>query len=247
MIVYGGRTTYGHELGILMLDTRFPRIEGDIGNAASFQFPVAYAVVEGASPRRVVEEADRSLLDPFIAAAKRLESMGVGAITTSCGFLAIFQKELSSAINVPFYSSSLLQIPFLYDIFGKRGKAGILTAKAGSLTERHVQACNAHGIPMAIGGMDNSPNFTRVFLEKGEGDSSLILDTAIVEKELITVALELISSHPDISFIVLECTNMPPFRDAIRKATGKPVFDIITLANYIHEGLSGHWRSPCKG
>ncbi len=66
----GGRTTYGHELGILMLDTRFPRIPGDIGNALSFPFPVLYRIVEGASPRRVVEEADPSLLEPFVAAAK---------------------------------------------------------------------------------------------------------------------------------------------------------------------------------
>jgi hypothetical protein len=228
-----------------MLDTRFPRIPGDIGNAASFQFPVAYEVVVGASPRRVVQEADRSLLDPFISAAHRLESLGVGAITTSCGFLAIFQKELSAAIAVPFYSSSLLQIPFLYGIFGSRGKAGILTARAGALTDRHFQACDAQNIPMAIGGMDKSPEFTRVFLEMGEGSNSKTLDTNLVESEMTSVARELVSSHPDISFIVLECTNMPPFRDAIRRATGKPVFDIITLSKYIHDGLCLNWRTPC--
>ncbi|HYI07403.1 MAG TPA: hypothetical protein VD858_21125, partial [Reyranella sp.] len=34
-------------LGILMLDTRFPRIKGDIGNAQSFDFPVIFRRMEG--------------------------------------------------------------------------------------------------------------------------------------------------------------------------------------------------------
>jgi hypothetical protein len=32
-------------LGVLMLDTRFPRVKGDIGNPATFDFPVRYRVV----------------------------------------------------------------------------------------------------------------------------------------------------------------------------------------------------------
>ena len=34
--LYGGYTTYGQPIGILMLDTRFPRIPGDIGNAKTY-------------------------------------------------------------------------------------------------------------------------------------------------------------------------------------------------------------------
>ena len=69
-IATGGYATYGQALGILMLDTRFPRIQGDIGNASTFPFPVRYAKVPGASPRRVVKEGDPSLLGPFIEAAR---------------------------------------------------------------------------------------------------------------------------------------------------------------------------------
>ena len=41
-IVYGGKTLYGASVGILMLETRFPRIPGDMGNAATWPFPVLY-------------------------------------------------------------------------------------------------------------------------------------------------------------------------------------------------------------
>ena len=38
--------------------------------------------------------------------------------------------------------------------------------------------------------------------------------------------------------IVLECTNMPPYAKAIHEATGLPVYDITTLANYVMDGAA---------
>jgi len=237
MIAKGGYTTYGQSLGILMLDTRFPRIPGDIGNARTFPFPVRYLKVEGASPKRVVEEGAPALLDPFIAAARELEAEGVEAITTSCGFLVLFQKELAAAVSIPVFTSSLLQIPFLFSLFGGKGKIGVMTARASSLGSRHFDQCGASGLPLAVAGMDDSPEFTRVFLEKGDIDSVPCLDRGKAETELRSVARRLVDRHPDINFIVLECTNMPPFRKAIQESCGRPVFDIVTLAGYIHSGL----------
>ncbi len=238
MIARGGFATYGQELGILMLDTHFPRIPGDIGNARTFPYPVRYRKVEGASPRRVVEEGDPSLLEPFIRAARELESEGVKAITTSCGFLALFQKELSAAVNVPVFTSSLLQIPFLARLYGRPGKIGVMTARASALTQRHFEQCGASRLPLAIAGMDESPEFTKIFLERGSSDDIASLDSALLEAELRKVSAHLVAEHPDINFIVLECTNMPPFRTAIQESCGKPVYDIVTLAGYIHSGLA---------
>jgi hypothetical protein len=239
MIVKGGYGSYGQDLGILMLDTTFPRIPGDVGNAKSFPFPVRYKRVAGASPKRVVEEADPKLLEPFIAAARELEAEGVGAITTSCGFLALFQQELAAAVDVPLFSSSLLQIPLLYGIFGRRGKAGVLTARAASLTGRHFERCGVQGIPLAVAGMDERPEFTRVFLEKSPPGVEPSLDVEKAEEELKAQAAALVAAEPEIRFLVLECTNMPPFKKAIQEACGKPVFDIISLAGFIHSGLLG--------
>jgi len=231
----GGFTNYGQDVGILMLDTRFPRVAGDVGNARTFPFPVRYLTVKGASPERVVREQDPSLLEPFIAAARELEAAGVKAITTSCGFLAMFQRELAAAVSVPVFTSSLLQVPFLYAIFGRRGAAGILTARAASLGQRHFEACGITSIPLAVAGMDRSSEFTKAFMSAGSADS--VLDYVLVERELGEAARDLVAREPDIRFLVLECTNMPPFRKAIQNACGRPVYDIVTLAEYVHAGL----------
>ena len=89
----GGRTVYGQPLGILMLDTRFPRPPGDVGNATTWPFPTQYRIVKGADTTRIMGESPHpTLLDPFLEAARDLEAHGVRAITRICGFLAVFQR-----------------------------------------------------------------------------------------------------------------------------------------------------------
>src|SRR5215207_5813542 len=112
-IARGGKAIYGVPLGILMLEARFPRIPGDMGNATTWPFPVLYRVVSGATPERVVLEGARGLLPDFISAAQELAHLGVEAITTNCGFLALFQKELAAAVQVPVATSSLMQVPWV--------------------------------------------------------------------------------------------------------------------------------------
>ena len=99
-IVYGGKNVYGYDIGILMLDSKFPRIRGDVGNAKTWDFPVLYKTVVGGTPKKVVLELTEDDIEPFILAAKELEQAGVKAITTSCGFLALFQKQLANAVNI---------------------------------------------------------------------------------------------------------------------------------------------------
>jgi len=76
--VRGGFNQYGFSVGILMLDTRFPRIPGDMGNAATFPFPVRYQRVAGASPDLVVRRGAAGLLPAFVDGARQLEREGVG-------------------------------------------------------------------------------------------------------------------------------------------------------------------------
>ncbi|HIA41493.1 MAG TPA: aspartate/glutamate racemase family protein, partial [Gammaproteobacteria bacterium] len=109
----GGKTVYGASVGILMLDTIFPRIPGDFGNAATWPFPVMYRVIRGASPHRVVRERADGLLDAFIESGKQLVADGVDGLTTTCGFLSLFQDELARAVDVPVAASSLMQVPMV--------------------------------------------------------------------------------------------------------------------------------------
>ena len=107
----GGNSVYGASIGILMLETRFPRIPGDVGNAATWPFPVLYRVVRGASPDRVVRRGADGLLDAFVEAGQELVRVGADGLTTSCGFLALHQADLARACGVPVATSSLMQVP----------------------------------------------------------------------------------------------------------------------------------------
>ena len=78
-IARGGKAIYGAPLGILMLDARFPRIPGDMGNATTWPFPVLYHVVRGASPAAVVLRGAAGRLPSFIEAARDLVSLGAEA------------------------------------------------------------------------------------------------------------------------------------------------------------------------
>jgi Asp/Glu/hydantoin racemase len=57
------------------------------------------------------------------------------------------------------------------------------------------------------------------------------------EDEVVRVAQKLVSDHPEVGAIVLECTNMPPYAAAVQKATGLPVFDIFTLVTWVYHGV----------
>lgn len=218
------------KLGILMLDTVFYRPKGDIGNRDTFPFPVEYRIVANATIDRVVKRRDAALIEPFIKSAKYLEEKGVKAITTSCGFLSIFQQETQHQLKVPFFASSLIQIPMLHTVTG--GRIGVLTARKTSLTIQHLKGANAGDIPIAIEGMDDRPAFTGAIVDEKQA-----LDMEKVSLEMKETARMLISKYPDITAIVLECTNMPPYKHAIREVTGLPVFDITSLINYVMKEL----------
>lgn len=175
-----------------------------MGNPRTFPFPVIYEKVEGAFPLRIVKERDGSLLSSFIEGAKVLQRRGAKAITTSCGFLAIWQKEIASSVDIPVFTSSLLQVPLAYQITGRRGRIGILTADASSLTEAHFEGVGAAGIPMVVRGLKPEGEFYRVYV----GNSPNI-DVFMAGREIVAEVSTLLNEHPDISGLVLECANMP--------------------------------------
>ena len=67
-IAHGGKGLYGSRVGILMLETKFPRIPGDMGNGTTWPFPVLYKVVPGATPDRVVRHKSAGLINAFLDA-----------------------------------------------------------------------------------------------------------------------------------------------------------------------------------
>jgi hypothetical protein len=229
-------------IGVLCLDTSFEKIPGHIRNPSTFDFPVVYRVVEGATPERVVSQADPRLLDPFIEAARDLEAQGVAAITGACGFLVLFQQRLADSVEIPLFASSLIQLPMVHRMLRPQQKVGLLVAKAESLTARHLAAIGGEKVPVCIAGMADQPEFREVMLE-GRRDT---LDADRLGAEVLGQAELLAKENDDLGAIVIECTDLVPFAHLIQARLRVPVFDIVTLTNMVHASLTrtAYFSSP---
>lgn len=229
--VKGGRSFYGAAIGILMLDARVPRIPGDIGNATTFDFPVRFKVVKGATAANIIESVDPECLKLFINAAKELETEGVRAITTSCGYLIMWQNEIAGALQVPFFSSSLLQIPIVYRMIGSRSRIGVLTANDTTITG-HLDKAGLTDIPIAVKGAQNEPDFYNVFIKNSQD-----LNIAKCQAAVNRMAEEVVEKYPDVGAFVCEGTNFSSFGQGVQNTTGLPFFDIITLTGWIYSAV----------
>ncbi len=215
-----------------MLDARFPRIPGDMGNALTWDFPVHYKIVRGASPDRVVRQAAEGLLEHFIEAARELVADGVDGITTNCGFLSLFQSELADAVSVPVVTSSLMQVQMLNATLPRGKVAGILTISASTLTGAHLNAANVpEGTP--LGTTEGGSEFTRVILK-----DELELDVERARQDNVDAAVSMCRKHPQVGAIILECTNMIPYAADIQSATGLPVYTMRGFVNWFQSGLA---------
>jgi aspartate/glutamate racemase len=233
-----GQSWYGESIGILILDASYPCIPGNVGNASTFPFPVRYQKVSGASIDRLLNQRDPGLLEPFVAAAKKLESRGVRAITGACGFMAQFQPQVRAAVSIPVFLTSLLQIPFIFNITGK--PVGVITANSSCLTVEHFRGAGIpDGMPMIIAGMEEQTEFREAVLEeKGT------LDSDKIEQETVEVARELVRGNPHIGAMLLECSDLPPYARAVQQAVNLPVYDFYTMIHYVH---TAHVRLPFVG
>ena len=237
------KSVHGASIGILMLETHFPRIPGDLGNANTWDFPVHYRVVHGATASKAITQNTGKLLQPFIQVARELVTMGVDGITTSCGFLSPLQKELSSAVGVPVVASSLTQVAWIDQLLPIGLRTGVLTIDAGHLTEAHLRAAGAPP-DTPVAGTENGREFSRVIL-----NDEPVMDIEQCRKDNVEAANALVKQHPDVAAIVLECTNMVPYAIDIQRSTGLPVYSIYTLINWFQSGLSvqGFGAAPPTG
>ncbi len=218
-------------IGVLCLETAFTKIPGHIRNPATFDFPVRYRVVTGATPERVVTRGDPALLEPFISAAKDLTAEGARAITTGCGFLVLFQRQLAAAVDVPVYTSSLIQLPMVAAMLRPDQEVGLLVAKKEALTTAHLAAIGGADVPVRVAGMAGQPEFSEVIL----GGLRIELDVERLRGEVLAVAEQLVSPH--LGALIIECTDLVPFARDLQERLRVPVFDIVTLTRMVHQSL----------
>lgn len=227
------RLARGATIGILQSNARIPMIPGDVGNASTFGFPVLYRMVEELTTERLIVRADSTLAGPIIREAQALESQGVAGIAGDCGHLVQFQKEVAAAVNVPVFLSSWMQVPLIYRILPPHKKIGVLMANSRYLRREYLLNAGIDAsIPLVVAGMQDQPAFRKAVIDEvGE------LDPELVEREVVSVAQKLKGENPDLGAIFLECSDMPPYAAAIQQALRLPVFDFITMIDYIYSSV----------
>ncbi len=223
----------GPAIGILMLDHVLERPAGDVGNPATYPFPVIYKTVKASSIDRLLHQRDRSLIEPLVKAGLELVEEGAAAVTTACGFWALFQMEVAAALPVPVFLSSLLQIPFIQRTLRPDETLGILTAHAERLTAEHLAIGGLDpSRPVKIVGLQDQPYFAGAILGQGK---PLVFEK--VEAEVVAQAKRLVSGAQRVGAILLECSNMPPYAAAVQAAVGRPVFDFNTMIHHVYSAL----------
>ena len=212
-------------LGVIKLDTRFPRVLGDAGNPKSYPCAVRIKTVKGATVDKVLSEnLEERLVNSFVKAAKSLEAQRVVGITTTCGFLVRLQNKLTRVVEKPVLSSSLLQLPLILSILPKRKIVCVITADSTKL------ALNKKRVHVV--GMQNMKEFKSAIL----GNSST-LNTKKLKEEVVAVAKRALRKNKNIGCFLLECTNLSPYAKAIKRAMGLPVFDHNTMVRWFLSAL----------
>ena len=227
-MAHGGKTVYGARVGILILDSQHPRVPGDPVNAATWPFPVLYKMVRAATPSRVVFERAAGLLQPFLDAADELIADGADGITTTCGFLALFQKELAAHCGVPVAASSLMQVPLVQRLLPPGKRVGVVTVWARELSPEPAGA----PADTPVAGTDHGREFNRTMY--GQIPE---VDVAACEEDVLAAGCDLVARHPEVGAVVVECTRMVPYARAMSEDLGLPVFDIYNFVTWFQAGL----------
>ncbi len=119
-------------------------------------------------------------------------------------------------------------------------RVGILTERT-NLTARHFAGAGwpADEIPIHVGALAADAVFPAILID-GFSDEA---DSDVLEAEIVDAAVRLTPENPDIGALVLEVTNFVPYSSqAIRDATGLPVFDLYTLVMQVYEATTS--RGP---
>ena len=218
-------------IGVIMLETRFPRLPGDIGNPETFAGEVIHQRLKGGSVARAVraDGIDAALRDAAVAAARSLDRAGAGVITTSCGFLGALQADLSAAVRAPVIASALVLLPSLRAIFAGRGPIGILTFDSRRLRPVHFAGAFDPADPIA--GIEAGDELYPAIAE-----DRATFDAVRAEADALAAAARLLDRPPRPAAILLECTNLSPYRAALAAASGLPVFDIVQAVAWLRAG-----------
>ena len=239
-------------LGILRLDYDYPPAPGDIDHPDTFNYDVLYRVIPGLTfemcqSGNITDEVKENC----ITAVKYLESENVSGITGDCGFMINIQELVANNTYKPVFLSSLIQLPTIINTLNKKSKIAVFTANSNTLEPIKCKLNDMCGLSsdkrLTIIGCQDIPGFEAV--AKGEK-----VDTDKVSPGIVSHAKYILQKDPYIKCILLECTELPPYADALRSELGIPVYDAITncdsfMSGYLDNANFGlnNWQSQWDG
>ena len=233
-----GQHVAGNAIGSLVLTLSYPLLPGNVANASSYHFPVLFKILDGTGIPQILG-ADPGLLDKVLEGGRELEQQGVRAIVGACGYFAHYQREATAGLKVPTFLSSVVQIPVIRRALKPGQKVGVICADRPSLTSDALTQCGVDDLSsLVIYGAQDLPEFRNILECTGQFNSHKL------EQELVGHAKKMVSENPEVGAILLECSDMPPYAWAIQNATKLPVFDYITLINWVHGAVV---RRPFAG
>jgi len=233
-----GRALGGYAVGIVVIDAWYPFFPGNVTNATTFDFPVLYKILKGASLEQILC-GDPALLPLIVRAGNELVQQGVRCLVGACGSFAYYQQAAAEALPVPVFLSSMLQVPLILASLRPDQRLGVIAASPAALTDRVFAQCQITDPGrLAITGARDLPGFRGVMECNGR------LDSARLERELVDLARGFVADNPDLGALLLQCSDLPPYGFAIQRAVNLPVFDMTTLIRWVYEAVV---RRPFQG
>jgi len=228
-------------LGVIRLDYDYPPAPGDIDHPGSFDYDVFYRVVPGFT----FEVCQSGKMSPgvekeFVEAVQWLVAQGVSGITGDCGFMMYFQELARRHCTKPVFMSALAQLPAVTCGYSQYELIAIMTANGASLRPMRQLikddcGCDPEERRFIMVGCEDVPGFEAVAV----GGK---VDVEAVTPGMVAKAKECLRQNPKIRAFLMECTELPPYSDAIRAATRLPVYDAITCCNFFIEGEQDNKR-----
>ncbi|WP_341301503.1 aspartate/glutamate racemase family protein [Lysinibacillus sp. FSL H8-0500] len=229
-----GKYVSGYAVGILFLDECwYPILPGNVANLTTYNFPVVLKVVDNCTQERI-HRGDPTLEQDIIRAAQELERYGAKAICAACGFFGNYQKAVAEAVNIPVFLSSVIQLPWISSGLKSSQKILMLTADANGITDHVLDNCQALALKdrIVIKDLYHLPEFSAIVQSRG------YFDNEQVKVEVLGALAEALEADPAIGAILLECSDLPPYAYAIQQYSQLPVYDFISMINWVHQSQS---------